>query len=88
MPIGHLRLIQRKPKNDSYLWKADHYPAHPSHIGEQIKKRRFDLKMTAVECQKILGVDKSTLTKWEQGKHKPSREHLARLDRFLGCDPL
>ena len=83
MPFCHLRLIQRKPKNDSYLWKPDHYPAHPQHIGEQIKKRRFDLKMPAVECQKILGVDKSTLCNWEQGKHEPSTENRKKIQWFL-----
>jgi DNA-binding transcriptional regulator YiaG len=52
------------------------------HIDEEIKKRRFDLKLTAFECRKILGVDKSTLSNWEQGKHRPSREHRARIIRF------
>lgn len=57
------------------------YPAHPSHIGEHIKKRRFDLKLPACECQKLLGADKSTLTKWECGNHRPTRNHLARITR-------
>jgi len=39
--------------------------------------------MTAVECRKILGVDKSTLVDWERGRHKPNEEHLARIFRFL-----
>jgi DNA-binding transcriptional regulator YiaG len=86
MPFCHLRLIQTKPKNDSYLWKSDRYPAHPRHIGEQIKKRRFDLKMPAHECQKILGVDKGTLHDWEQGKHQPNRENLVRIIQFLGYE--
>jgi DNA-binding transcriptional regulator YiaG len=85
MPFCHLRLIQRKPKNDSYLWKSDLYPANPRHIGEQIKKRRFDLKMTAVECLKILGVDKSTLTNWERGRHEPSRANRERIAQFIGA---
>jgi len=84
MPFCHLRLIQSKPKNDSYLWKSEQYPAHPRHIGEHIKKHRFDLKMTAVECRKILGVDKSTLTKWEHGNHKPNRKNHAAIIRYLG----
>ncbi len=82
----HLRLVQTKPKEDSYLWKSDLYPAHPRHIGEQIRKRRFDLKMMAVECQKILGIDKSTLTNWERGRHEPSRENREKIDHFPGRD--
>src|SRR5438552_784329 len=83
MPFGHLTLTHAKPKNNNYLWKSSHYPSNPQHIGEQIKKRRFDLKMTAVECRKILAVDKSTLFNWEQGKHKPRLEMLKRIARFL-----
>ncbi len=87
MPFCHLGLKLAKPKNDSYLWKFDQYPAHPRHIGEHIKKRRLDLKMPAVECQKLLGVDKSTLTRWEQGRHKPSRGMRKKITRFLGFNP-
>lgn len=43
----------------------DQYPANPRHIGEHVRKRRFDLKMTAVECRKVLSVDKSTLADWD-----------------------
>jgi len=44
----------------------------------------FDLKMRAVECRKILGVDKSTLLNWEQGRHEPNRENRKKILRFLG----
>jgi len=83
MPFCHLELVACKPKNNSYLWKSSQYPANPEHIGEQIKQRRFDLKMTAVECQKILGVDKSTLTNWEQGRHKPNSNNSIQIHQFL-----
>jgi DNA-binding transcriptional regulator YiaG len=83
MPFGHLKLVAYKPKNNSYLWKASRYPHQPKHFGEQIKKHRFDLKMTAVECRKILGIGKSTLLAWEQARHKPSPEHLNTIIRFL-----
>ena len=83
MPFCHLRLVEIKPKNESYLWKSELYPAHPTHLGEQIKKRRFDLKMTAVECRKLLSVDKSTLLNWEQGRHEPRAENLQKIMRFL-----
>jgi hypothetical protein len=57
MPFCHLTLKCHKPQNCSYLWKTDRYPANPRHIGEHLKKRRFDLKMKAVDCQKLLDVD-------------------------------
>jgi DNA-binding transcriptional regulator YiaG len=83
MPFCHLIRTQSKPKNNSYLWKSDKYPASPRHIGEQIKKRRFDLKMTAVKCCKILKIDKSTLFDWECGRHEPSDENRQKIVEFL-----
>ena len=87
MPFSHRTLKAPKPKNLNYLWKKDGCPDLPSHIGEHIKKRRYELKMPAYECQRILRVDKSTLTDWERGRHKPWRENLARITRFLGYTP-
>ncbi len=83
MPFCHLKLSQPKPNNTSYLWKASRYPEHPRHIGELILKHRHDHKIPAHVCQKMLGVDKSTLTNWENGRHKPNREHLGKIRRFL-----
>jgi transcriptional regulator with XRE-family HTH domain len=71
----------------SYLWDIQRCPEHPRHIGEHIKKRRFDLKLPAYKCQKILGVDKGTLTDWERGKHQPCRQNQKQIIKFLGYDP-
>ena len=87
MPFSHLTLKCAKPKNLSYLWKLDRFPEDPRHIGDHIKKRRFVQKMSAKECREILGVDKSTLIKWEQGKHFPIRKMRKKIVRFLGYDP-
>jgi DNA-binding transcriptional regulator YiaG len=84
LPFCHRRLVQKKPKNNSYLWKAGVYPSNPRHIGERIKKRRFDLKVTTVECRKILRVDKSTLTNWKSGKRTPKPKHHSAITRLLG----
>jgi hypothetical protein len=37
------------------------HPANLRHIGEHIKKRRFDLKIRVSECRLIPGVSKQTL---------------------------
>ena len=50
-------------------------------IVQYIKKHRFELKTTADECRKILGVNKSTLTKWEQRRHKPSLLNCEKISR-------
>src|SRR5205809_1022048 len=71
MPFCHLSLIEIKPKNDNYLWKSDRYPAHPRHIGEQIRKRRFDLKMTTVKYRALPQKDTT--------KHQEPRPARARI---------
>jgi DNA-binding transcriptional regulator YiaG len=87
VPFGHLGFTCRKPKYISHLWKSEHYPADPRHVGEHIKKRRFDLKLRMSDCRLILGVSKRTLIGWEKGSHKPSRRMRKRIVRFLGYDP-
>ena len=84
MPSCHLTLIGRKPHVSSYLWKPCLYPTHSTHFGEHVKKRRFDLKMKAVECQHLLGVDKKTLMDWEKGKHMPKEDVRPKIVGFLG----
>ena len=82
-------LRARKPHNDSYLWRNAEavLEKQPAHIGEMIKRHRFKLKMTAVRCREILGVDRGTLRDWECGRHTPGRENLRRIVEFLGYDP-
>jgi len=87
VPFCHLGFACKKPRNISHLWKAEQYPADPRHVGEHIKKRRFDMKMTLAECRGILGVSKGTLIGWEKGAHKPQRRMRERIVAFLGCDP-
>ncbi len=86
VPFCHLTLKCKKPLNCSYLWKDELIPTQLNHIGDHIKKRRFELKMKAGECQKILGVDKSTLTRWESGQHRPGKELWSKIVCFLGYD--
>jgi DNA-binding transcriptional regulator YiaG len=83
MPFGHLKLVTANPRTTATYGKASHYPANSRHIGEQIKKHRYDLKMTAVECRKILGINKSTLLNWEQGQHTPNSTNALRTHQFL-----
>jgi DNA-binding transcriptional regulator YiaG len=70
------------------LYKKERYPIKLNHVGDHIKKHRFDLKMKAVECQRILGVDKGTLADWEAGRHTPTMKNWARITNFLGYDPM
>ncbi len=58
-----------------------------NHIGDHIRKYRYDHKMKAMDCQAFLGVDKGTLIDWENGRHTPSRKMLARIVELLGYVP-
>jgi DNA-binding transcriptional regulator YiaG len=70
------------------LWKNQGCPTEFKHIGDHIKKRRFELKMTAVECREILGVNKDTLADWEAGRHEPGKRFKPVIVGFLGYTPL
>ncbi len=87
MPFGHLALKCDKPFLANHLWDASKFPKNPEHIGEKIKKRRYELKMKAVDCQRILGVDKGTLADWESGKHEPVPKMHGRIAKFLADQP-
>ena len=87
MPFCRVTLKCNKPLNCSYLWKNELIPTQLNHIGDHIKKRRFEVKMKAAECQRILGVDKSTLTKWESGQHQPGKVMWSKIATFLGYNP-
>jgi DNA-binding transcriptional regulator YiaG len=70
-------------KEQQLLMESKPIPNQSPAYGEQIKKRRFDLKMTVVECRKILSVNKSALVDWELGRRKPSRENREKIAQFL-----
>ncbi len=82
----HITLRSPKPVTASYLWRIK-APTNPAHVGEHIKKRRFELKLKSVDVRRILGVDKGTLTRWERGTHQPSKPFLQKISEFLGFNP-
>lgn len=50
-----------------------------------IKKRRETKHLTQNQLSEILGVDRSTVAKWETGKAMPLAEKLPELAKALGC---
>jgi len=60
----------------------------PITLGEHIKKRRLDLKLTVKEAGKLLGTDESSIIQWEKGRSIPRVYRLPALIRFLGYNPL
>lgn len=59
----------------------------PQTLGEHIKKRRLELKLTQQEVARLLGVDLSTILNWEKGYTEPLVESMPTILRFLGYNP-
>ena len=55
-------------------------------IGEQIKKRRTELKMEQVDLQDYAEVGSTTLSKLEQGKANITVETLEKILEVLGLE--
>jgi DNA-binding XRE family transcriptional regulator len=56
-------------------------------MGDHIKKRRMDLKLTQREVAEKLSVDKTTIQFWENNRVKPSLAQIPKIIEFLGYDP-
>ncbi|MFP3390654.1 helix-turn-helix domain-containing protein [Brevibacillus sp. SIMBA_040] len=48
-------------------------------LGVRIKSKRKELKMTQVEVAALLGVDNTTVSKWESDTYEPDVETLKKL---------
>lgn len=59
------------------------YPAKPRALGERIRKHRMDLGLVQKDVAKFVGVKTDTVTLWEEGKTKPSKENLRKIQKFL-----
>lgn len=53
--------------------------------GERLLRHRTSLRLTQEDAARHLGVDPSTLAKWERGEREPTGVLLGRVKRFL-CD--
>lgn len=51
----------------------------------KIRELRQKLRLTQEELAKKLGVERSTVTKWELGESKPRADMLVKLSKILGC---
>lgn len=53
-------------------------------IGENIRHRRDELKLSRRELAIRIGADQTMIYKWEVGKHRPDDTYLAELAQALG----
>jgi transcriptional regulator with XRE-family HTH domain len=59
----------------------------PRTLGEHIRKRRLELRLSQKEAAKRLGYRWTTVLNWENGKRKPGVERIPDIIAFLGYDP-
>lgn len=55
-------------------------------IGEQIREARLQKKLSQAELSKIVGCDRTHLTKIETGRINPTLETLERIAEALGVE--
>lgn len=56
-------------------------------MGNRIRKRRKDLKLTQKHIAEHVGVKTPSVTQWESGEYKPNGENLLRLAAVLETTP-
>jgi transcriptional regulator with XRE-family HTH domain len=80
LPFCHLVLQAKKPLPLDY-------PEVLETLGDHIRKKRLDLKLTKKELGRRLGADDTTIYLWETNRAKPVITHVSKIIEFLGYYP-
>ncbi|MHB9036012.1 MAG: helix-turn-helix domain-containing protein [Armatimonadota bacterium] len=59
------------------------YPAQPTTIGEHIKRRRYELRMTQQQVAEFFGIAHSTISGWESNATVPNIILAPKVSQFL-----
>ena len=78
LPLVHIRLKALKPKETDF---------EPRNLGEHVRKRRLELRLTQKQVAHRLGVNPWTVLNWEKGHTDPPCDAMLRILRWLGYDP-
>ena len=78
MPSVRITLKALNPKESDF---------EASTLGEHLRKRRLELKLSQKAAAKRLGISWRTVFNWEKGNSAPAVESIPALIRFLGYDP-
>jgi DNA-binding XRE family transcriptional regulator len=60
---------------------------NPQTIGNHIRNRRYELKMTQKALAAQFGVCLSSIVRWEGGAEQPLKKQLPQITQFLGYEP-
>ena len=56
-------------------------------MGQRIKSKREELGLSLQQLADMIGVSKSAIAKWEQGKSSPRRPRLDDMCKIFKCTP-
>jgi DNA-binding transcriptional regulator YiaG len=59
------------------------YPKRPKTGGERIKKKRMDMGLFQKDVAKLIGVSTDTVTNWEKGRTKPTKDNMLKIQHLL-----
>ncbi|NNV53885.1 helix-turn-helix domain-containing protein [Limnovirga soli] len=62
--------------------------AQPQSVGEKIRNRRLELRLTQKECAQILGVCEDSIHLWENNHHEPDIQQMPKIISFVGYVPV
>jgi len=62
-------------------------PHNPQTLGEHIRRRRLELRLTQRAAGQVFGVSRDALAWWENGTRNPEPAHVRAILEFLGYDP-
>jgi transcriptional regulator with XRE-family HTH domain len=80
LPFCYVTLRGHKPRPPGY-------PRQLKTIGDYIRKRRLDLKLTQKKVAEGIGVSETTVQFWENTRVKPSLALMPKIIEFLGYNP-
>jgi transcriptional regulator with XRE-family HTH domain len=65
------------------------YPVNPKTLGEHLRKKRIDLRLSMSQLAAIMGdgITDSAIEKWEKNQNRPTQKHRTRIVEVLGFDP-
>jgi site-specific DNA recombinase len=61
-------------------------PTQPQTVGDQIRLRRLHLKMLQRDVAEQIGVDKTSVFKWEANTSRPAKRFMPAVEQFLALD--
>ena len=80
LPFGRITLRSQKPMDSAY-------PKNLITLGNHIRKRRLDLKLTQKQVALILGTNVTSILGWETNLHSPVISFIPKIVKFLGYIP-